>query len=104
MCPSPEVLHMIKHDRDSLSTRFTNTVDAVVKYSQEHDTQLTVDTKGTLWGAYNAVTGYYQNAKDYKTTEQKADAILYDGSAMKSGQRALDLCLDYMSYGADLFN
>jgi hypothetical protein len=28
-------------------------------------------TRGTLFGAYNAISGYMQNVKQYKTEEQK---------------------------------
>lgn len=33
-------------------------------------------TKGTLFGAYNAVTGYYQNVRNYKNDEAKLQSIV----------------------------
>ena len=48
------------------STRFTNNVQSVLQYAYTHSTQLTESTNMTLFGAYNAVVGWYQNELDWK--------------------------------------
>ena len=62
LCPNKETLDLIKKGaEDEISTLFKNTVDDAFSYAMISDTQQMDTTKGTLFGAYNAVTGYYQN-------------------------------------------
>jgi hypothetical protein len=49
-------------------------------------------TAGTLYGAYNAITGYYQNVKEYKTTDAKANSILY-GTGLERTKKAFEICM-----------
>lgn len=54
-------------DKDAKqSTRFRNNVQAVMNYAYTNPTQLMPSTKETLFGAYNAVTGWYQNECNWK--------------------------------------
>ncbi|GAA0537018.1 DUF932 domain-containing protein [Chitinophaga japonensis] len=102
MAPSKEVLtKVIEGKYSDLSTHFKNTCEEVVAYAMGNETQQLETTKGTLFGAYNAVTGYYQNVKSYKTAEKKIGSILYGGTAQQRGQRAFDLCVAYMENGVD---
>jgi 16S rRNA C1402 N4-methylase RsmH len=39
-------------------------------------TQQQETTRGTLFGAYNAVTGYFQNVRIYKNNEAKLKSVL----------------------------
>lgn len=66
------------------STRFTNTIDSIIEYALAHETQTTAETKGTLYGAYNAVTGYFQNVKTFKTQDDKLANIMFGTAARKS--------------------
>lgn len=60
MTPNKEVLQKIKGDRqDELSTAFNNIVSGVMEYSLTSPTQQEATTQGTLFGAYNAVTGTF---------------------------------------------
>ena len=43
-------------------------------------TQQMETTAGTLFGAYNAVTGYYQNVRNFKDGDAKFKSIM-DGKA-----------------------
>lgn len=52
------------------------------------DTQQMETTKGTLFGAYNAVTGYYHNVKTYKDDEAKLQSIVLGGTAQLKSQKA----------------
>jgi phage/plasmid-like protein (TIGR03299 family) len=77
------------------STRFVNTVDDVMNFAHGHHTQLTEATKGTVWGAYNAISGYYNYIKEYKSQEQKMNDVCFKLGAKKI-ESAFDLALQLM--------
>lgn len=54
-----------------------------------------VKGKMDLLGAYNAVTGYYQNVRNYKDEEAKLQSIVMGGTAQTRAQKAFELCTDY---------
>lgn len=96
MVPNKEVLENIKSGNwDELSTCFNNMCNSVYEYSMSSPTQQTETTKGTLFGAYNAVTGYFQNIRNYKDEESKLKSLLYGGTAQIRTQKAFNLCTDY---------
>lgn len=96
MVPNKEVLqNMERGDEDELSTCFKHMCDAVYEYNFTSLTQQTVATKGTLFGAYNAVTGYFQNVRTYKDEEAKMKSILYGGTAQIRTQKAFNVCSDF---------
>ena len=66
------------------------------------DTQQLNTTKGTVFGAYNAVTGYYQNVRNYKDDESKLQSIVMGGTAQAKAQRAFELCNQFAKDGADV--
>jgi phage/plasmid-like protein (TIGR03299 family) len=75
-------------------TKLEGIVAGAYAYSQLSDTQQTAATRGTLFGAYNAVTGYYQNVREIK--DGKAEShfnSIYGGSGYDVAQKALDLCI-----------
>jgi len=76
---------------EELSTRMNNMIEDVHEYALGHDTQQTIATKGTLFGAYNAVTGYFQNIKEYKSDE-KALISVTEGTGAFYGQKMFSLC------------
>src|SRR5690606_2895989 len=62
LCPNRETLKLIQQgDEEGLSTVFKNSVEDAFSYAMMSDTQQMDTTKGTVFGAYNAVTGYFQN-------------------------------------------
>ncbi len=82
-------------DENGDSTNGKKTINIrnmVNEYIQSNDTQQTEATKGTVFGFYNGVTGYFQNVKNYKNDEKKFENI-FDGTDYKTQQRAFDLCL-----------
>lgn len=93
MVPNKEVLENIqKGELDELSTCFKNMCDAVYEYNCSSPTQQTAATKGTLFGAYNAITGYFQNVRTYKDEEAKIKSLLYGGTAQLKTQKAFQRC------------
>jgi phage/plasmid-like protein (TIGR03299 family) len=103
MAPSKEVLHNLHSGKlDELSTNFKNICSNVFEYGMSSPTQQTDTTKGTLFGAYNSITGYFQNVRAYKNDEAKLKSIMY-GTGSQRTQRAFDLCEDFMKNGIDIF-
>ncbi|KRT15964.1 alpha/beta hydrolase [Pedobacter ginsenosidimutans] len=104
MSPNRETSEALKAGRfEDLSTLYTNTVEKVMEYAFSSPTQQEETTKGTLFGAYNAVTGYFQNAKSYKDTESKFKSIMY-GTGLQRSQKAFDLCSDFATGGIGALN
>ncbi|MBL7706768.1 MAG: DUF945 domain-containing protein [Taibaiella sp.] len=101
LCPNDETLALIKKGADDdISTAFKNIVEDAFAYAMISDSQQLDTTKGTLFGAYNAVTGYYQNVKKFKDDEDKLKNIVLGGTAQKRSQNAFDLCISYAIDGA----
>lgn len=104
LCPNKETLqHLQKGNEDEISTVFKNTVEDAFSYAMMSDTQQMDTTKGTLFGAYNAVTGYYQNVRTYKDDEAKLQSIIMGGTAQLKSQKAFELCTAFAIDGADIF-
>lgn len=96
MVPNKEVLENIQSCKwDELSTCFNNMCNSVYEYALASPTQQTETTKGTLFGAYNAVTGYFQNVRHYKDDEAKLKSLLYGGTAQLKTQKAFNCCADF---------
>ena len=105
LCPNKETLDLLKKGaEDEISTVFKNTVEDAFAYAMISDTQQMDTTKGTLFGAYNAVTGYYQNVRSYKDNEAKLQSIVLGGTAQLKSQKAFDLCTSFATDGAEILN
>ena len=101
LCPNKETYNLLKKGaHEELSTMYKNACDAAFEYAMADDTQSLVTTKGTLFGAYNAVTGYYQNVRSFKTDEDNLKSICLGGTAQVRGQKAFDLCGSFAKDGA----
>ena len=97
MVPNKEVLDNINTGKwDELSTCFNNMCNSVFEYAMSSPTQQTETTRGTLFGAYNAVTGYFQNVRNYKDDESKLKSLLYGGTAQLRTQKAFHLCTEFL--------
>ncbi len=102
MAPSKEVLQNVLENReDENSTHFKNICNNVLEYAFGSYTQQTVTTKGTLFGAFNAVTGYYQNVKSHKNEEQKLKSIQF-GTGLQRSQQAFKLCETFAKNKAEI--
>lgn len=100
MIPNKEVLGNLQTGKeDALSTIFKNMCDSVYEYAMTNPTQQMATTRGTLFGAYNAVSGYFQNVRTYKNNEAKLQSIVLGGTAQLRSQKAFNLCVDFARNG-----
>jgi len=104
MAPNKETLTNLKTNKqDDFSSAYTNIVNNVLEYALTSPTQQEVSTKGTVFGAYNAVTGYFQNVRNYKDDESKFKSIMY-GTGLQRSQTAFDLCSSFAKNGVEALN
>ena len=89
---------------DALSTYAKRTCEEAFAYAMSNPSQQGATTKGTLFGAYNAVTGYFQNVRTYKSGEAKLKSLLLGGTAQEKTQKAFDLCTSIASKGSSILN
>ncbi|MBS1532551.1 MAG: DUF945 domain-containing protein [Bacteroidetes bacterium] len=101
LAPNRETLDNLRNDRmDDNSAVYKNQVYSAFGYAMMSDTQQLKTTKGTLFGAYNGITGYFQNVRNYKDADEKLTSILYGGTAQKKAQSAFDLCTAFAKQGS----
>jgi phage/plasmid-like protein (TIGR03299 family) len=101
MAPNKEVLqHLEQGKTDELSAHYTNVIDKVYEYALGSPSQQMETTAGTVFGSYNAVTGYFQNVRNYKNEEAKFKSII-EGTAKLRAQTTFDLCRNFADHGAE---
>jgi phage/plasmid-like protein (TIGR03299 family) len=66
-----------------MSTKLKNMVEATTQFAMTHPTQTTYATKNTLWGAYNAVSGYFNYIKNYNSAEDKFNSQFFGAGNKK---------------------
>jgi len=71
-----------------LFTRKTNMVDGVVHYY--HLAEEIDGIRGTGYGVYNAIAGYFQNLKNFRSDDQKMKSIVLGGLSAQYTQRVFD--------------
>lgn len=82
---------------DAKVTRFETLVSDVYAYANNSDTQQMATTKGTVFGAYNAITGYLQNVKEWDNKgAQVAGTLLNTGAAYELTQKAFNQCIQLL--------
>ena len=99
MAPNPEVFKAIATDNGSFefSRQFTDVCGQVFEYALTAETQQMHTTAGTLYGAYNAVTGYYQNVNEYKSNDAKLKSIMF-GTGLDRTKKAFEICTSAADY------
>lgn len=103
LVPNKEVLKTIQNGKeDELSTCFINMVENAFEYAMSNPSQQMDTTKGTVFGAYNAVTGYFQNVRSYKDDEAKLASLLMGGTGQLRTQSAFNLCFKYAGKGSNI--
>ncbi|MDN3588224.1 DUF932 domain-containing protein [Pedobacter aquatilis] len=95
MAPNREVLAKLEQGiEDEASACYRNIVEDVYSYAMGNPSQTLDTTKGTVFGAYNAVTGYFQNVRKFKDNDAKFRSIT-EGTARQRAQTAFDLCSNF---------
>lgn len=85
---------LTQEEQDKVSTRFKNQVDSIYSFALSHPTQVTEATRGTIWGAYNAISGYYNYLAKFKTAEDKFSSQMFgngNNKIQKAFAKAVDL-------------
>ncbi|MBV9986039.1 MAG: DUF945 domain-containing protein [Chitinophagaceae bacterium] len=96
LVPNKEALQKMQAgDLEQVSTYYQNMCDTAYTYAMSNPTQLHTTTAGTLFGAYNGVTGYFQNIRKYKDNTAKLKSQLYGGLAQQRSQAAFELCSQF---------
>lgn len=104
MVPNRETLDKLRKGEDKqLSTNFNNIIENVYDYAMSSESQQMKTTKGTVFGAFNSITGYYQNVRNFKDEEAKFKSIM-SGTAMNRTQSAFNLCTDFAKVGNSALN
>lgn len=95
MAPTKEVFEAVATGNTAFefSNQFTEVCGSVFDYAMESPTQQLQTTAGTVFGAYNAITGYYQNVKEYRNEDQKLKSIMY-GTALDRTKKAFEICMN----------
>jgi phage/plasmid-like protein (TIGR03299 family) len=95
MAPNAEVFTAVAENKTGydFSSNFENVCGQVFEYAMTADSQQLDTTHGTIFGAYNAITGYYQNVKGYSSHAQKLDSIMF-GTGLDRTKKAFDLCMN----------
>lgn len=89
----------LKHigELEEISTRKVNIMEDVSNYFLNGIGQTYKTAEGTMWGAYNSITGYYQNSKEFSDLNKKMKSNFYGGNYNKihdSYKLAVDMCYD----------
>lgn len=96
LVPNKEALQALNEGREEeCSTYYQHICDSAFTYAMSNDTQQLETTRGTLFGAYNGITGYFQNVRQYKDDTAKMKSLLYGGLAQQRGQVAFNLCTSF---------
>lgn len=74
-----------------LSTRANNMISTLKEYYEIGPGQ--EQFTGTVWGAYNAVTGFFQNVREYKSNEDKMSQNIF-GTLHTKNNKSLKLALE----------
>jgi phage/plasmid-like protein (TIGR03299 family) len=103
MVPNREVLKKLHTGQnEELSAHFNNMIEDIVRYAQESPTQQ-METRGNVFGAFNCISGYFQNVRNYKDDETKFKSIM-GGTALARTQSAFDLCTEFAKVGVRALN
>lgn len=72
-----------EEEKEKVSKRTQNKIDATLQFALTHETQLTPATTSTVFGAYNAISGYYNYIADFPTPEAKFKSLQFGQGANK---------------------
>ena len=81
---------------DEISTKKTNIIKAIKIFAEIGIGQEEISTKGTLFGAYSAITGWQQNVKSY-SDDNKMMKNIYLGNDYNLNTKALNNAIKLIS-------
>ena len=100
MAPPKETISAIgSKGFEEFSSYHRRVCDTVFEYAMTSPTQQSNTVRGTLFGAYNGITGYFQNVRSYRTPEDKMNSLLYSGLAEQRSRKAFRLCENFAAKG-----
>ena len=100
MVPPKETVSSIgEHSLEEFSSYHRRVCDTVFEYAMTSPTQQSDTVRCTLFGAYNGITGYFQNVRSYRTPEDKMNSLLYSGLAEQRSRKAFRLCENFAAKG-----
>lgn len=100
LAPNKETIQNLHLGNSENSVYFEKICDNAFEYAMSNESQALDTTKGTVFGAYNAVTGYFQNVKSYKDSETKLKSLLFGGTGQQRAQSAFNYCEDFATHGS----
>jgi hypothetical protein len=101
MAPPKETISAIgSKGFEEFSSYHRRVCDTVFEYAMTSPTQPSDTVRGTLFGAYNGITGYFQNVRSYRTTEDKMNSLFYTGLAEQRSNKAFLLCESFAAKGS----
>ena len=83
---NPAKEQMTTGEKAEFSKQFTAQVDSIFDFAVSHETQTTKAAKGSVWGAYNAISGYFGHIKEHKTASQRMNDIMFGAGDQKIKQ------------------
>lgn len=94
MSPNAEVFKAVAEDNNAyeFTKQFDDVCGNVFEYAMIAPSQQIETTAGTLFGAYNAITGYYQNVKSYKSEDSRLNSIMF-GTGLDRTKKAFEICM-----------
>lgn len=105
LAPNKETLQNLSTGKqEENSAYFEKMCESAFEYAMTNETQNMETTKGTLFGAYNAVTGYFQNVRIYKDSETKLKSMMLGGMAQVRTLKAFNICSDFATKGSSILN
>jgi phage/plasmid-like protein (TIGR03299 family) len=78
---------------EEVSTRFKNQVESIYEFALSHPTQVTDASRGTMWGAYNSISGYYNYIANFKDKEAKFSSQMF-GNANTKISKGFEVALE----------
>lgn len=96
LVPNKDALAALQKGKmDECSAYYRNMCENAFNYAMVNETQQMTTTRGTLFGAYNGITGYFQNVRKYKDETAKLKSVMFGGIAQQRAQSAFDLCTNF---------
>jgi phage/plasmid-like protein (TIGR03299 family) len=75
--------NLTESEKAEESTRLKNQVNSIYEFALSHPTQQTDAARGTVWGAYNSISGYFNHICKFKGGQEQKFESQFFGNAYK---------------------